>query len=92
MRRDSIIRDWSRLRNWELVELVNGRSRSMTPETQQLAIVELARRQGKVNIYQMPDGDWGAFAAGTISDGFSSQEGAMRWAAQKGNSEKGKER
>jgi len=32
-----------------------------------------------MNIYQMPDGVWGASYLGTISDGFSSRAAAVEW-------------
>jgi len=33
----------------------------------------------RMNIYQMPDGEWGASYLGTISDGFSSRADAVEW-------------
>jgi len=45
MKEDSIIKDWSKLQDWELAELVSGRIRTQTEESRQLAILELARRR-----------------------------------------------
>lgn len=31
------------------------------------------------DVYQMPEGDWGATASGDVSDGFATEVEALRW-------------
>lgn len=35
------------------------------------------------DVYVMPQGDWGAFAVGTFSDGFKTREDALEWCCKK---------
>lgn len=67
----SIIQNWEKLRDWELQQLVD--------KDYEYAILELARRNGQLLLYDMPDGSWAASCEGTIADGFKNKEEAREW-------------
>lgn len=67
----SIIKDYTKLRDWELKLLVDKEYED--------AMLEQARREKHILIYQMPDGDWAASAEGIISNGFSTKTAAQNW-------------
>ncbi len=59
----SIVRDWAKVREWELLLLAQ--------RGYEKAQREVIRRAGG-QVYQMPDGDWAVAVCGTIQDGFES--------------------
>lgn len=66
-----IIKDYSKMTDNQLeVNVQKGYEK---------AILELARREGRILLYEMPDGTWAASAEGTISDGFASKDTARQW-------------
>jgi len=71
----SIIKDYTKLTDAQLkANILKGYEE---------AILEQARRDKRITIYQMPDGDWAATAEGIITDGFKTKELAREWVKDK---------
>lgn len=71
----SIIKDWTKLRDWEL-GLLEQRGYEQ-------AIIEKARRAHQSLCYQMPNGDWAATAMGVTSNGFPTKQASEEWIAHR---------
>lgn len=71
----SIIKDYTKMSDAQLAVNVSKEYDG--------AILELARREGRISLYEMPDGTWAATCEQLITDGFANKDAARAWVVQR---------